>query len=432
MKSPSQRTDLAMALAILALWVFAVMFRFWDAWSTDMSAIYLAGYFVAAGEPGLIFGDVADRFAEHAPAEWTELLHARGFTERIAVHYVYPPIWAFLVAPLAGATEPTTFFNITRAIMTLCFAGTIIFAWRFMRPAGISLTIFSLIAITISEATVPFVLSIDLNQPHLLVGLLIVIAFERYLAGKDITAGALLGIAAAIKITPVILCLMFLTDRRWRAAAAAVAVSGGLAMVSLMLAGIEPHLTFLARIHQIDAVLHLHGLNLTFETMVHDFFLPITPCDYCITVRDGLDTPAITMLSKLLLIASTVLTLWLTRLMEFADRTRLRVLLLSITTIYFSPLAWMHYYAMPILLFPGLTGLYPIRAVVIAGIPFWAGFSRWLMEGWLDHALAVDNYNTFFPQHTALVSFAALAGLMFFSKMRNANSHSEPSALPAA
>ena len=74
------------------------------------------------------------------------------------------------------------------------------------------------------------------------------------------------------------------------------------------------------------------------------------------------------------------------------------------------------YTSLPVVLFPGLIALYPMRAVLLAGIPFWAGFSVILMEGRVDQALANNNFQAFYPQHTALLSIAALLFLIAFGR----------------
>ena len=416
MNNLDARTDRLIACAILLVWTGLVTVRYWNGWSIDMSAIYMAGYFAALGETDLIAGAVTDSFARQIPEAWYLALATLGHPDPNVTHFVYPPIWAYVVAPLASATEPTQFFNIMRPFVAGSFAISVVLAWRIMRPAHVSLTLWSLIAIIIAQTTTPWTLGVDLNQPQMIVVMIVLFAFDRYIHGRFLAAGALLGLAAAIKITPVLLCAIFLFDRQYRAVLMAGAVSGGLAVLSLIVAGWEPHAVFLARADQIAELVPYVGLNFTFETVMSDFFVTAAPCLSCINPLHGLNVEWVSRLSSVLLVIFLAWTLMATRRMSFQDRTKLRLMLVPLITLFFGPLAWMHYYALPVLLYPGLVALYPSRAVILAGIPFWAGFSAFLMEGRLDQALAQDNFLTFYPQHTAILSVVALLVLIAFGR----------------
>ena len=160
----------------------------------------------------------------------------------------------------------------------------------------------------------------------------------------------------------------------------------------------------------------LVGLNLTFETVMSDFVVGFTRCMYCANRLQGMNVEWVAHLSSALMPIAVLGTLWFTRNMAFEDRTKLRLMLVPLLAMFFSPLAWMHYYVLPVLLFPGLVALYPWRAVVVAGLPFWAGFGSILMETRLDSAIANGNWLAFYPQHTALLSLAALAALIAFGR----------------
>lgn len=416
MNNMEAKTDRVVAFAILLVWTAIVTFRYWNDWSIDMSAIFMAGHFAAEGQHHLIFGEVEHLFAKDLPDEWGQTLNAFGFPAYDPIHFVYPPIWAYLVAPLAGLTEPMQFFNLTRPFVIASFAGSVVLAWRIMKPTGVTLTLWSLIAIVVAETTAPWTVAVDLNQPQLIIIFLLLLAFERYMAGKDITAGAILGLVAAIKITPILLCAIFLFDRRYRAIIAAGFVSGGIGLLSLLVAGWDMHMVFLARVSQIELLVPLVGLNFTFETVMNDFVVAFIQCEYCANRLQGMNVEWVAMLSNLIMPGALFATLWFTRRMTFEDRTKLRLLLVPLVTMFFSPLAWMHYYTLPVLLFPGLVSLYPMRAVLYAGLPFWAGFSLILMETRLDSAIANQNWQAFYPQHTALLSLVALVALIAFSK----------------
>ena len=197
------RQDLRAAVIILAVWTAAVSVAYWNAWSLDMSALYMAARFFALGELGEFYNAPPDFFGQDLPDRWAAEMAAFGHAEETAKPYVYPPIWAALLSPLAGAVDPMTFFNVTRVPLIGAYAGSMFLAWRLMRPQGFRAPYFMLVSILIASLTIPFLFSASLNQPQLLVVFLILLAFERYAAGRDIAAGAVLGLAAAIKLSPV-------------------------------------------------------------------------------------------------------------------------------------------------------------------------------------------------------------------------------------
>jgi uncharacterized membrane protein len=73
----------------------------------------------------------------------------------------------------------------------------------------VSPVLFAGFAVLFVETTIPAAAALSLGQPQLLVIFLILLGFERYIAGRDTTAGVLLGLAAAIKVTPIILAVFF-------------------------------------------------------------------------------------------------------------------------------------------------------------------------------------------------------------------------------
>lgn len=84
------------------------------------------------------------------------------------------------------------------------------------------------------------------NASHLLLPLLLAV-FAADRAGRDATAGALLALAAVVKIPLLVLPLHFLLGRRWRALAAFGVTLAGVATLSLALFGLELHRTWFLR-----------------------------------------------------------------------------------------------------------------------------------------------------------------------------------------
>ncbi len=427
-----KRHDIAIAVTLVAVWTAAQIVNLWGSWSVDMSAIYMAGHFAWLGEDAWIYGAPPDFFSKLVPERWTEVLIGFGLKEEFAVPFVYPPIWAFLVAPMAGTMDPITFFDITRVVTTGAFGASILVAWRLMRPAGISATAFCVVSIVIASLTVPYLFSVSLNQPQFLVVLLILLAFERYQAGKPLLAGILLGVVAAMKISPVLLCLIFVADRQWRAVAACGLTAAGIAALSLAVAGWDLHMTFLERATQIEGLVPLIGFNMTFETMMYDFFVPMEHYENTASRVLGQDTPWVSALSKMLLIAAIWGTFRVTRGVEETARLKVRLILLYLAVVWFGPLAWMHYYTLPLLLAPGLIGIWTVRQVALITGAMTLGFMKPVMLGVMDWTLDAGDYQIFYAQHTALFPLLAFAGmLVIWSARQGAKARPRGDALAA-
>ena len=78
-------------------------------------------------------------------------------------------------------------------------------------------------------------LALELNQPQILVTFLIIGAFRAIQSNRNNTAGGLLGLAAAIKIAPALLAIIFIMERRWKALVVFVIVGGALLVASFLI-----------------------------------------------------------------------------------------------------------------------------------------------------------------------------------------------------
>lgn len=423
MEGQGLKRHMAGAILLLAAWSVWTAVRYWDSYAIDLAAIYIAGHFASVGDMAMLYGGESARFAVGNAPEWRGVLESHGITGQSGSHYVYPPLWAFAVAPFADATDPIAFFNAGRILLILSLAGSVLAVWRLMK-VPLSPFLFALIAIIFIETTIPAAAALSLGQPQLLVIFLILLAFERYASGREVTAGALLGLAAAIKVTPILLALIFVADKRWRAVGAAAGIAAGLALLSVAIAGFEAHLVFLSGVSWMESLMPVVGLNLTFETVMHDFFVPFVPCDPCSDPRMGADTAWVTLAGKLLLAASLVAGLWATSTLSEADRLRVRLMLISTAALFFGPLAWMHYYTLTMLLFLGFALRLGWRLAVISAIPVWIGFSQAWMGSLLRNATAFP-FETMYPQHTALLSLLFIVTVTVFAaflssgKLRN-------------
>ena len=359
------RTDLAVACLILCGWAVSLLVRHAGEWPIDLSAIWMASRLVWLGEWGELYGAPTRIFSYDFPLRWTAELAAVGHADKVALPYVYPPIWAWLLAPL-GRLDPLAFFAGGQAILFACTAASALLIWRLARPSHMSATTYAVLFVALAETTIPFTFAARLAQPQMLLLLLVILAFERYAAGARRTAAVALGIAAALKVTPILLCLAFLADRDWRTPVQAVAVAAVFAVASFAVAGLAPHLAFVARVQEIEALVPMVGLNVTFESMMHMIFVPAEARAHLPHPFVGDNLGWISALNKAGLVLALAACLFAGRGLELHRRMLVRMVMLSLATTLFGPLSWMHYYMLPVMILPFLPGLIgPGRAVAV-------------------------------------------------------------------
>lgn len=191
-----------------------------------------------------IYPVVGDHFDMTTPSEWWGHVSATDDDARI-FPYIYPPLWAKLVSLIAPLTSFAAFdkvFLIMHQAMLLLgvylaarmcgFQGT-------MRIGIVALTYAGLVLST------PIALALDENQPQILVSFLIILAFERAHFGHLRTAGAVLALAASIKIYPLLFIVIFAGRRQWGAIASFAVVGAALGLSSIALAGWPLHSEYL-------------------------------------------------------------------------------------------------------------------------------------------------------------------------------------------
>jgi len=137
--------------------------------------------------------------------------------------YIYPPIFALLVAPL-GLLPNGVAAAVWMAIEQASLAVAVVVVLRWLRP-----TRWAVAAVLVATLTFyPLWVDVVQGQANLLVLLLVTVGIVGVLRGQP-AFGAAIGAAAALKLTPLILIIWLLLDRRFRAAAF---VLGGFAILT--------------------------------------------------------------------------------------------------------------------------------------------------------------------------------------------------------
>ena len=184
------------ALVGSALGLYALVLVQGGLYHQDLDAYLAAGRAVWQGQP------------LYAP-----FLHHPFPDPALRPAYIYPPVFALLVAPLA--LLPKAAANVVWLLTgQAALVATLIMMLRWLRPSAWAMT-----AILFATATFyPLWIDAVQGQANLVVLLLVTAGIAGVVQGKP-RFGAALGMAAALKLTPLILLAWLLLDRRIREAA---------------------------------------------------------------------------------------------------------------------------------------------------------------------------------------------------------------------
>ena len=159
--------------------------------------------------------------------------------------YVYPPFLAVLVVPLAAAIEDVRIANwLWAGLGTVVLVTTVLAVARRERLGG---RLGQLLLVAAAFAYAPVIGELIIGNVHLVILGLVAgawLAISRGTRRGEVAAGVLVGLATLIKVFPGILVLWFLLTGRYRAAAAALATMGVLAIATLPVTGLQPWLDY--------------------------------------------------------------------------------------------------------------------------------------------------------------------------------------------
>ena len=134
-----KRSDLKLGFLVLGIWVATSLYTHWNSWSFDASALYFSAYFYDIGQFDLVFSPEPAFFWGQKPhPEWTELAVSQGADVGDLSPFVYPPLWAAVLAPLASNTTALQFFNLFQVLNSLAIAGSVYLAYGFIQPQRIT------------------------------------------------------------------------------------------------------------------------------------------------------------------------------------------------------------------------------------------------------------------------------------------------------
>ncbi|MDV7144816.1 glycosyltransferase family 87 protein [Tropicimonas sp. TH_r6] len=365
---------LLLAVIVLAL---VVPFLTAEKASEDLLALWLAAMSLSQGTPELVYSSGAVPFTMQPPEAWIPLAEGLGHEGNI-FPYLYPPLWAALFAPLTGMVSFATLEIAASLINPLLLLATSWLAWRATR-SRLPCVVFLLIGQGLFYATLVGGIAILQNQPQILVACLTVLAVERGRSGAQITAGAVLALAAAIKLYPLLFVPILLARGQYRGVVSLLLIGGALGLGSVALAGWPLHAEFLEGVAAISATAIRIPANFGVDALVtsllppgsmqavqavsfpqsagSNWFVMAKPDGWLLAGRGGilLVVLALPLVAARLPEARVCDTLWPVALIIVA---------------MLSPLAWCYYYIAPLAFAPDLVARMGARrgGVLLLGI----------------------------------------------------------------
>ena len=243
-QSAKQGVLAAFSCALIAYGLFISTVGALATQSADLFALWTAGEFMAMGRVDQIYPATADYFDMTTPSDWWAHVSQSDPSARV-FPYIYPPIWAKLMSFIAPLTSFTTFDTVFLVLHQILLMAAIYLATRMCDLRGISQLLVVAMTYTALVITTPIGLALAENQPQILVSFLIVFAFERAHFNHPRAAGALLALAAAIKVYPVLFVAIFAARRQWPAAVSFAVTGLALGLTSIALAGWPLHAEYL-------------------------------------------------------------------------------------------------------------------------------------------------------------------------------------------
>lgn len=203
------------------------------------------------------------------------------------------------------------------------------------------------------------------GQLNCLILFVLVLAWVADRRGLALGAGALAGLAAALKLFPALLLVYFVAGRKWRSAGALVVVAGALHLVALAALGFGAFETYLRDVVPSLDVFRRAWMNLSLT-------------GYFTRLGEALGAPQLGKLLALGTRALVVLAVWVAARRATDAHSRDRAFALAVVAMLLvSPVAWTHYFV--ILSFPlvvawagGPRGA-ALGALALASLTLWFG-----------------------------------------------------------
>ncbi len=261
---------MTVALLLVFLLVLAPAFRIGG--SADFLALWNAGIALSSGELSQVYPTADRPFTMLIPQSWQQAPYVPG-AKGEAYPFLYPPLWAWAMGHLTRIADFGAVVWVVSTINAILVPAMVLLAHRIAAPA-MKQWLFLLLGLAFVLLPPVGIVALLQNQPQILVSFLTVLAIERAIKGKEVAAGVALGLAAALKVYPVLFVVLWLASGRYRAVASFALVGGLLGLLSVAVAGWPLHETFLALLSSISHSVLLTALSFNLDASLTQLLMP--------------------------------------------------------------------------------------------------------------------------------------------------------------
>lgn len=393
--------------------------------SRDLLALWMAAKSVALGQPEAVYPAFDGLFRMLPPESWHDLALRIG-EPGVLYPYLYPPLWAWLLAPLTDVLEFRSFAKALFLFNTACLVALPFLAKRIaFPPTGAPAPRywwFLAILMMILLRAAP--IGLLQGQPQIIVAFLTVLGIERAQNGSPVQGGVAMGLAIALKLTPLPIALLWFAARQQRAGLTALGVASALGGLSVAIAGWPIHEVFLAGLRSIDGTLLLnsqaYSLDFIVGVQLPDAYLRIQPAMAQLLPAMAPEKPVSWVVvakpeSYALFSRSVQIALLLTSgiLLRRAHDPQVRAALWAAALTAFAflgPIGWSYYYIAPLAFAP-----------ILVHRLGWAGGALLTMSGALCalHLPLAERFNGYAAQAGILIFLTGCLLAATFAKARS-------------
>ncbi len=245
----------------------------------------------------------------------------------IALPFTYPPLAAILFVPLHLLPFPLASLVMCAASTAAFSATMVLVAHRLYGPTRQATTI-GLLVVVLGLAFEPVRSTIGFGQINLI--LMGLVSLDCLLPRTRWPRGLLIGLAAAIKLTPAVFIVYFIVRRQFREAAVAVGTFVGLGLLGWLLAPADSTQYWFGVLFDPDRI---GGATYAFNQ-----------CFQAVLQRVMADGPAQSLVWIALVLASGVLAVAAAYRARAAGRDVLALLVIAVWGLLSSPVSWSHHW----------------------------------------------------------------------------------------
>ncbi len=336
---------------VLTVFVVAGCVAFRNAPGEDLASSYVGCRMMVTGQASHLYSFDPVSFDEIGDDDtWQNVADAGGYTG--ALHpYVQTPLWAYTLQPLCRTVAWNGFLRVFTVLTMLCLAGCVWLTAKYWAPSFYN-PVALIVVLAFWTPSQPFQYAAFLMQTHVLLIFLTVAGLLLAEQERWLLAGLLVACAAAVKITPAFFVLYWLLTKRWKAAAAMLAWSAVLWLVTVFAVGHQLTNTYLADLQRISQVLIIPMNNQSFAAwlLAHRY-----PADAVFDVQEFRMPPAVRLASTGLVVLFTLWGGWIDRLRAEKEygAAPIGAMMALVAATVFAPIAWTHYsviLVMPVML----------------------------------------------------------------------------------